>query len=92
MGMYYYIYTPDFKMVDEGKFVGMPFFRNDLPFKFTSISTVNPTYGCIDSYDELFVITYDQAIQLKDIKDICSDLFIDLMKENSCNGLLIKTG
>ena len=94
MGMHYSLYTPDFKKIDSGKFTNMPFFMNDLPTKFTCIGNVHQTMSGYDTdpYDLLFIITYEQAIKLKEIDGVKSDLFIRLMKENECNGLLIKTG
>lgn len=93
MSMYYYIYTPSLKLVDEGNFAGMPFYINDLPVEFPSIENLSLTplgYNA-DSYGSLFMVRYKDVSKLKSFRTIQTDLFIRLMEENQCNGLLVRT-
>ena len=92
--MYYYVYTPGLKLIAEGNFAGMPFFMYDLPVEFPNIGNLNLTplgYNA-DSYGSLFMVRYKDVSKLKSFRTIQTDLFIRLMEENSCNGLLVRTG
>lgn len=92
MSVYYYIYTPNLKLVDEGKFAGMPFFMNDLPVEFPSIENLylTPQGYATEPYGSLFMVRYKDILKLKSFRTIQTDLFIRLMEENECNGLLVR--
>ena len=95
MGYWYEIYDPehDFKLIDEGKFVGMPFYDNTCP---VNIPMACGDVGCYshpdysDPYNCTALISRNLAIELQKYMKCNNTIFTDMMDENYTNTLIVR--
>ena len=84
MGYYYEFYDPiDMEKIEEGKFIGMPFFYNELPIKIDIKTTGLPL-------DFIVLLSRKEAIELQNIMISNNTLFTDLMDKYRIECLIIK--
>lgn len=95
MGYYYEFYDPehDFKLVDEGKFSGMPFYWTvcpvEIPMVYGNIgNSFNPDYS--DPYNCTGLLSRNRAIELQKHMDVNKTIFTDMMDENHTDTLVFR--
>lgn len=88
MGYYYKFYRPDnFKLIDEGKFAGMPFYWNDLPVDIKMVGVID---GLNSPYDTTGLMSRAEAIELQKHMTTNETLFTDMMDEERIDALLFR--
>lgn len=96
MSLYYRFYNPNknFECVNEGSFVGMPFYDSNCPIKVPMAFGQERGYG----YDETFDDPYDctgllsrkTAELLQEYMEVNKTLFTDMMNENYTDVLVFR--
>lgn len=95
MGYWYEFYDPehDFKLVDEGKFAGMPFYETNfpvnVPMAFGDVGYyLHPDYA--DPYNCTGLISRELAIELQKYMECNNTIFTDMMDANHTNTLVFR--
>jgi hypothetical protein len=89
MGYYYTFYNPDnMEIIDEGKFIGMPFFWNKLPCEIPMFPCHIDKHGLNECYDMVGLLTRRMAEKLQVVMEINETLFTDMMDENHVDLLI----
>ena len=89
MSVYYRFYRPwDMKCISEGKFVGMPFYRNDLPAKPIQFLD-NEGYGSI-YYSCTGIMNREMAEKFQSVMDSNKTFFTDLMDKHGTDCLIYR--
>lgn len=87
MGVYYKFIRPwDMKVIDEGKYSGMPFFKTDIPDNVVLYPDDHWTIG----YNATAIIDRDMAENLQQYMEINKTLFTDLMDEYGTECLIVR--
>lgn len=91
MGYYYRFYRPDnFKLIDEGKFAGMPFYQNDLPIQLKMIPCCDsPRLWCA-CHDMTGLLSRKDAVKLQEVMTSNKTIFTDMMDEEHIDALLFR--
>lgn len=82
MGYYYKFYDPHgMKLIDEGKFAGMPFYNNEIevPMVFGRVDTFGGSYE--DPYDAVGILNKEMAIEIQKSMTTNETIFTDWMKD-----------
>lgn len=88
MGYYYKFYRPrDMKIIEEGKFSGMPFYWNKLPCEIPMFIGSNDLNGI---YDVTGLINRNIADKLQSVMTTNKTMFTDMMNENSTDVLVFR--
>ena len=95
MGYYYEFYDPEhnFRLVDEGKFAGMPFYDNKCP---VVIPMVFGDVGCYshpdytDPYNCTGLLSRATAIELQKYMTCNQTLFTDMMDKSHTDTLIFR--
>ena len=92
MGFYYKFFRPDnFKLIDEDKFAGMPFYYSDLPIQLKMIPCCKDKYNPLNEcYDMTGLLSRDDAIQLQKIMTSNKTIFTDMMNKEHIDALLFR--
>lgn len=87
MGMWYKFIRPyDMKVLDEGHFVDMPFFRLDLPFNIG----IYPDHPRSTAYDSTMIMDRSLAEVLQTYMTENKTMFTDLMNEYDTECLIVR--
>ena len=88
MGFYYKFFRPDnFRLIDEGKFAGMPFYQNDLPIQLKMIPCCDDISAC---YDMTGLLSRNDAVKLQEVMTSNKTIFTDMMDEEHIDALLFR--
>ena len=86
MSVYYYFYRPyDMKLIEDGKFAGMPFGRNDCP----DVMEVMDTENSID-YARTGIMDRKMAQAFQAVMDCNKTMFTDLMDKYGTDSLIYR--
>jgi len=89
MGVYYKFIRPwDMKVIAEGKYSGMPFFRTDIPIP-DNIVFYPDDYWTI-GYNATAIMDRDMAEHLQRYMEVNNTLFTDLMDEYVTESLIVR--
>lgn len=87
MGVYYKFIRPwDMKVIDEGKYAGMPFFRTDIPDNVVLYPDDSWSIG----YSATAIMDRDMAEHLQRYMTKNNTLFTDLMDEYDTESLIVR--
>jgi len=87
MGVYYKFIRPwDMKVIDEGKYSGMPFFRTDILDNIVLYPDDHWTIG----YSATAIMNRDIAEYLQGYMTTNNTLFTDLMDEYTTESLIVR--
>ena len=90
MGYYYKFFRPDnFKLIDEGKFAGMPFYWNVLllPIQLKMIPCCDDFNAC---YDMTGLLSRKDAVKLQEVMTSNKTIFTDMMDKEHIDALLFR--
>ena len=88
MGYYYKFFRPDdFKLINEGKFAGMPFYWNDLPVNIKMVGVVDDFNS---PYDTTGLMSRAEAVELQKYMTVNKTLFTDMMDKEYIDALLFR--
>lgn len=88
MGFYYKFFRPDnFKLIDKGKFAGMPFYQNDLPIQLKMTPCCDTFDAC---YDMTGLLSRNDAIKLQELMTSNKTIFTDMMDKEHIDALLFR--
>lgn len=92
MGYHYKFFRPDdFKLIDEGKFAGMPFYNNNLPIQLMMIPCCKDKYNSFsECYDMTGLLSRDDAVKLQEVMTSNKTIFTDMMDEEHIDALLFR--
>lgn len=89
MGYYYRFIRPwDMKVIDEGKYSGMPFFRTDIPIPDNIV--LYPDDDWTTGYSAMAIMDRDVAEYLQGYMTTNNTLFTDLMNEYDTEYLIVR--
>lgn len=90
MGYYYKFIRPyDMKIINEGKFSGMPFYWENLPINVPMFPDSKP-YLCNECYEMTGILDRHMAEQLQSIMVVNKTMFTDMMDEHNTECLIFR--